>query len=255
MSASPTRARVAGYERRLRSDDDWDAFLAAESGLPGPRGNLELMAVVAVVGDEARFRRYADLSPAAALTNTPGEFLACCGVLGYGRLVAAGGRDDLLAELRTLGSDPRWRVREAVAMALQRVGDADIDRLLGVVSDWSAGTALEQRAAVAAICEPRLLRDASVARSALGVLERITREIPARVDRRDPGFVALRKALGYGWSVAAVAAPETGLPALERLAASSDRDVRWILRENLRKDRLRRLDPAWVTAMVARLGG
>jgi hypothetical protein len=56
-------------------------------------------------------------------------------------------------------TDPRWRVREGVAMALQRLGDVDQLRLRRLTLSW-AGEAdpLVQRAAVAGMCEPRLLR-------------------------------------------------------------------------------------------------
>ena len=50
-----------------------------------------------------------------------------------------------LQTLRTLASDPRWRIREAVAMALQRWGDADMAGLLAAMADWAAGNPLEQR--------------------------------------------------------------------------------------------------------------
>ena len=140
-------------------------------------------------------------------------------------------------------------------MALQVVGDTDIDRLLAVLRRWAGGSTFEQRAVVAGICEPRLLRDPVVAQAAVALLAEITDGVPVLADRRSEGAIALRKALGYGWSVVAVAAPDAGRRALERLAASPDRDVRWIVRENLRKDRLRRLDPAWVAAQVVRVGG
>ena len=42
-------------------------------------------------------------------------------------------------------------------MALQRLGDVDMAQLLAEMRDWAEGTPLEQRAAAAAICEPRLL--------------------------------------------------------------------------------------------------
>ncbi|MFN8620197.1 MAG: hypothetical protein U0869_05560 [Chloroflexota bacterium] len=253
MGTGTTAERIARYRRELDASDDWDAFLCAESGLPGPRGNLELMALVAERGDEVRFRRYAALDSAAAPTNTPGEFLAGCGVLGLGRL-AAGGRDDLLPELRAHARDPRWRVRESVAMALQLVGDASTDRLLAVLRSWAGGDALEQRAVVAAICEPRLLRDPDVAAAAIDLLDGITAGIAGRPDRRSEAVVALRKALGYGWSVVAAALPARGLPALERWAGSPDPDLRWIVRENLGKDRLRRTDAAWVARQRERIG-
>ena len=36
---------------------------------------------------------------------------------------------------------------------------------------------------------------------------------------------------------------------VERVAAGDDRDLAWLARENLRKRRLERLDPAWVARM------
>jgi hypothetical protein len=93
----------------------------------------------------------------------------------------------------------------------------------------------------------------------LGVLEQATDGVtsagPDR--RRSDEFKALRKGLGYCWSVAVAAAPEVGRPAFEALVAhaahSGDRDLRWIARENLRKRRLERLDADWVATLLAQL--
>mgnify|MGYP003381824632 CR=1 FL=1 len=38
----------------------------------------------------------------------------------------AEGDATLLATLQSCASDPRWRIREAVAMALQRLGDVNM---------------------------------------------------------------------------------------------------------------------------------
>lgn len=97
-----------------------------------------------------------------------------------------------------------------------------------------------QRASVAAICEPRLLRDAVSAASAIEICRRCTQhllEIP-REHRASPAARTLRQALGYGWSVAvAVAAdPAPGLLAFRALA-TDDADVAWTVKENLRKKR------------------
>ena len=77
-------------------------------------------------------------------------------------------------------------------------------------------------------------------------------------ERRSEELKALRKGLGYCWSVAVAAAPEVGRPAfealVERAAASGDRDLLWIAHENLRKRRLERVDAGWVAALRARLG-
>ena len=59
--------------------------------------------------------------------------------------------------------------------------------------------------------------------------------------RRDPPVRTLRQAFGYGWSVAVAADPADGLPVFLDLEASSDPDVGWIVRENHKKARLRRV--------------
>ena len=76
---------------------DWEPYLLAHSNLPGPRGNLELAAAVADLGTEAQFRRWAGLGPDVAPENTPGCFLAFCGVVGLGAIMARGaGRGEVL---------------------------------------------------------------------------------------------------------------------------------------------------------------
>lgn len=64
-------------------------------------------------------------------------------------------------------------------------------------------------------------------------------------------MTVLRQALGYCWSVAVAAYPEPGRAAFSHWLASTDRDVRWILRENLKKNRLVRLDPTWAADALA----
>lgn len=241
-------SRSNEYRRRLQALQDWDAYLLAESGLPGPRGNLELAQAVADEGDRARFERYVTYGPDRAPVNSPYEFLAFCGVVGFGRLLAEGDRELLIA-LRAHAEDPRWRVREAVAMALQRLGDVDMGCLIEAMSEWATGTPLEQRAAAAALCEPRLLKQPEHAHAVLQILNAITTTVEGASDRRSEAFLALRKGLGYCWSVAVVALPEEGKALMEKWLASEDKDVRWIMRENLKKARLERMDDEWVGKM------
>ena len=246
-------SKVEEYKEALRELEDWDSFLLEESGLPGPRGNIELGRAVAEEGDEELFRRYLEYDEGRAPTNSPTEFLAFCGVLGLGRLLAEG-RGDLLPLLRTCASDGRWRVREAVAMALQRWGLADMRALLHEMEAWSGGNLLERRAAASALCEPALLSDRSHAREVLRLLDGMTASIAEIQDRRNDEFTALRKGLGYCWSVTVVALPEEGKRLMEKWFSNDDRDVLWIMKENLRKKRLERMDPEWVRKWQAQLG-
>src|SRR5512136_825636 len=107
------------YRQTLRTLRNWDQFLLKESGLPGPRANLELVQAVADEGTLDLFQRYLAYTPDRASANSPEVFLTVCGVVGLGRMLA-GGDVDQLAALLACANDPRWRVREAVAMGLQR---------------------------------------------------------------------------------------------------------------------------------------
>jgi hypothetical protein len=232
---------------------EWEPFLVAESGLPGPRGNLELVQAVAALGNRAMFEQLLAWGPDEAPTNTPGEFLAVCGVVGMGRLLAQG-KTDVLAEIRRAANDPRWRVREGAAMALQRLGHANIRCLMGCVGDWRHGTLLEQRALAAGICEPALLHDHAVAEWTLQLLDETTAGIAEIQNRRCDDFKTLRKGLAYCWSVAVVALPEVGKPLMEKWMLGDDRDVVWVMKQNLRKNRLVRMDLEWVSLWRTRLG-
>jgi hypothetical protein len=229
-------AKVDDLRSELRhlAGSRWPAYLTENSGLPGPRGNLELIEAVADVGDRAMFDR---------LIASGDEYLTACGVVGLGKILAS---DDATTEsrLRRHARDPRWRVREAVAMALQRVGDDDLHRMLEIVVDWVEDSdPLVQRAAVAAVCEPRLIVRPAAAAVAIRTCQRATDLLRARPaeERVLPGVRTLRQGLGYGWSVAVAADPEPGLAAFTAMRKISDADVSWIVRQNLRKKRLQRL--------------
>jgi hypothetical protein len=242
------------YRTQLRALDDWDSYLLRESGLPGPRGNIELAQVVADEGDLQCFQRYIAYTADKAPTNSPYEFLAFCGIVGLGRLLAKGD-SSLLKFLRQYASDPRWRIREAVAMALQRLGDRNMGQLTVAMQDWSQGMPLEQRAAAAALCEPRLLGQAEHARKVLRILDRITTSLERIENRRNEDFLALRKGLGYCWSVAVVALPDEGKALMEKWLAKPDKDIQWIMKQNLKKARLARMDADWVKKWLGRISG
>jgi hypothetical protein len=232
---------------------DWESYLIQESGLPGPRGNLELAQVVADLGDLAFFSRCLVYGPDIAPTNDPREFVAFCGVVGLGRLIA-GGERSLLTRLRPFAGDPRWRLREATAMALQRIGQQDIDFLLEIADDWSTGSWLEKRAAIAALAEPALLANPAVIHRALDLFDRVTIALQNAQNRKDQQLKVLRQGLGYGWSVVVAALPEEGTRRMERWLLSEDPDIRWVMRENLRKNRLAKAAPGWTSDWRAKIG-
>ncbi len=233
------------YVNALINCADITAYLRQHSNLPGPRGNLELAEAVFLTGERELFLRLLASDSPAVSENTPEVFVVFCGIIGLGKLLAGGDRTQQ-DTLRRYANDSRWRIREAVAIGLQKYGLVNLPGLLELSSVWSKGTYLEQRAVVAGLCEPALLRDEAVARQVLARLDTITAGVSQAENRKSEGLRILRQALGYGWSVAAVANIQAAVPLMERWLASSDPDVRWIMRENLKKKRLERAAPEWV---------
>ena len=233
------------YRQTLASLPDWEAYLLQESGLPGPRGNLELAQVVADEGERAQFEHFLTYTPQVAPTNDPHEFLAFCGVVGLGRLLAEGD-ESILDQLRPFANDPRWRLREGVAMALQRLGKQDMHRLLDAMQTWSAGNWLEKRAAAAALAEPVLLHNEKETLEVLQILDRITKSMENFGDAKNEKFKILQQGMSYCWSVVVAAAPEQGKQLMEKWLACPDRVIQRIMQENLKKNRLMRMDPVWV---------
>lgn len=212
------------------------AYLRANSGLPGPRSNLELLYATAEL---------LPLTHAARLRAEAEEYLRCCGVISLGRefFDPSASTDAVVDQLTSFAADDSWRVRESVAMAAQRIGDHDFDALTGLVREWLVRPRpYVARAAVAAICEPRLIRlpqAAAVALDACAVATTYLLSLPVDV-RKGAEARTLRQALGYCWSVAVAADPPAGLPVFAALDGT-DVDLAWIVKTNRSKARLARL--------------
>ena len=246
-------SKIEDYRNRLRNLQSWDSFLLAESNLPGPRANLELAYAFAAEADEAKCLRYSALDVRKAPGNTKREFLAFCGVLGLSSLLARGHKEHV-PKIQEHASDPRWRIREAVVHGLQHYGRSNMGGLLEEMESWSTESLLERRAAVAALCEPSLLRDQKDAQRVLDILDAVTSSVLGEEDRKSDQFKTLRKTLGYCWSVVAVVLTEATLERMGNWIATQDKDVLWIMKQNLKKQRLIRLVPHWVQAQLEGLG-
>lgn len=245
MSAPPAPDLAALWHDALDGrPGDLEAALAAGSRLPGPRANLELAGRLADLAASLPDRATALALLSAWLASPPRlsadvpagqvEFLAASAAL------AAGAVGDS-ALLTFAARDGRWRVRELAATGAQRMLAASWSDGMALVRSWlNSHSPLLVRGAVAAVAEPPLLRDHAHAVEACAVVgdavDLLLIEPPAR--RRDDDVRVLRQALGYAVSVVAAAAPDEGVPLLERLATAEDADARWIAKQNLGKARL-----------------
>lgn len=241
-------SKIEFYKSELLKVKDWDYYILLNSNLPSRRANIELMRAVVELGQESQFVEWLKYDEKIAPTNTQEEFLAFCGTVGLGQLIILG-KDFYFQTLRELASDGRWRIREAVAFALQDIGKKEFGLLIYKIEKWKSDNLFVRRAVVAGLCEPGLLKQEEISQISLIILYQITAEIQEITNRREESYRVLRKCLAYAWSVAIESNPKLGMRFFEQLAAKRNYDIQWILRENLKKKRLKKMDIDWVNKM------
>lgn len=133
-------------------------YLIKNSGLLGPRANLELLYSFSKNATENEvaecFSFYKD-----DLHNSPEEFVVMCGIVGY----CIRNKDNIqqtLTTIRKYASHSSWRIRESVAIGIQEIAETNtnMSEILNCLKNWMNGNDLEKRAVVAALCEPKLLK-------------------------------------------------------------------------------------------------
>ncbi len=223
--------------------------LLKNSGLPGPRGNLTLLYSFAHSAAENEVNEclsfYND-----NLENSPEEFAAVCGIVGY-CILKRNNLEVAIKKIRGYASHKSWRIREAVAIGIQEIADKNMDNIIDNLEKWLDGNDLEKRAVAAALCEPKLLKEKSVIVRVLKILTRLTLEFGKDEAKISGDLNSLRKTLGYGWSVAITSLPEEGKAAFEEIAENKNKHIKWIVKENLKKNRLQVMDKKWVDKMLA----
>jgi hypothetical protein len=223
--------------------------LQTNSRLPGPRANLELLHQFVAECDQNQ----ADLCLATLQqpipADNPAEFVAMCGVAASGKLLAQG-QASYFSVIQIAARHASWRVREAAAMALQYVGQQSRAQLLGLVESWDSPTLLDKRCIAAALCEPALLTEKEFASRTLSLLDDYIVEFESERNTKSEDYKTLKKGLGYCLSVAVAANPSEGKERFEGWTRSPSNEVRWVLNENLKHSRLRRMDADWVDQQI-----
>jgi hypothetical protein len=82
------------------------------------------------------------------------------------------------------------------------------------------------------------LKDKQTAKSAFELHKKIFAKIVAAQERKSAEFKTLKQGLGYSLSVVTCAIPREGFEYMCQLADMQDADVLWIVKENLKKNRL-----------------
>ena len=279
------------FDHFLRSGDRSTLvdYLLLRSNLPGPRGNLELVhrfADTVTANGLERGEQVLELcvtfingTPPAASVGNPMEFIPVCGLVGLGGLgsVRIGAKypyyHKAIDRLKGSARDPRWRVREGVAMGLQRIIAARPKPALRSLSGWvAAGDWSEMRAVAAGVAEPPLLKDPVVAQESLRLHRNIMDHVLYALTQPSNGsgsrstgseaFQKLTQCLEYSLSVVVAAQPEDGFAYLDELASSLPPNggkysagaiLHRLLKENLKKNRLKRYFPEHVENVMTYL--
>lgn len=223
--------------------------LALASGLPGPRMNIA--AAVAFANECAARGKAADkvIDKLASLDAelAPGasemEFLPVCGVIACGVRAAKTNdrklRAKTLAFLHDMSEDLRFRVREAAAAALARIGGSDPDGTVREVASWMDGY-FQAAAVLRALGEPGWL---DAIHDGESVIERIdeafilARDAP-RSAVRWPGWKALHEELSR---VVGPIAARFGVPVFDKMVEWSKvemPELREAIEKNLRDGKL-----------------
>ncbi|MFX0115326.1 MAG: hypothetical protein ACFFB3_12325 [Candidatus Hodarchaeota archaeon] len=242
-------------------------YLLSNSNLPGRRANLELAnAFAETVAEQSSFQESEDLwqfchlltkiSIEEAPVNDPKEFLPFCGTCGLGAIGATHPElfSRTLDHLRSLATDKRWRMREAVRIGLMRLFATDLSVLQAELERWVEEENWSVLRAVATSTGEQCLEmGEEFALWALEIHKRILNKIIASSERSSEEFKALRKGLAYTLSVVVHSTPIEGFDYLHQLAEKQDRDITWIVRQNLSKKRLTKNHPKEVKALEKKL--
>jgi hypothetical protein len=210
------------------------SFLEKESRLRGPAANLSLV---------KQFATDATAEQAQSCLNAQSAFVSACGV-------AASGNPETF---KKAASSESWQVREGAVVGLQKLGRENLNSLYAVFDSWENANLFEKRCIAATLCDPALIKTVEMADKILAILSEYMQLIELEKNVKNDSYRAFRKAMGYCISVIIAASPEKGKEFFESWMQSPNSEIRWILSENLKHDRLRKVDSRWVDAQIEAL--
>jgi len=217
--------------------------LEKESKLPGPAANLSLLRQFLKEATEEQIALCLNVMDKKPAPDSPATFVAMCGV-------AASANPDIL---RKAANSDNKRIRESAVLGFQNLGLKDLDKLYSTFESWENANLLEKRCIAATLCEGALIKTQEMAEKILGVLSEYMELIELEKNVKSEEYKVLKKAMGYCISEAVAASPEKGKEFFEEWMRSPSSEIRWVLSENLKHDRLRKMDSEWVDAQIEAL--
>ena len=266
MANSKKEIYLDEFKKYTLVEKELENYLLENSNLPGKRGNLELafsfrdyIEKIYLPAKEAAFNnclRLVNENPARKAKIGNEEFLPFCGIVGLGRIakIDFNRRNEILLLLRKNAQDDRWRIREAVAMAIQEIVAVDSSQTLEQLNKWLEDeNYFVYRAVAAGLAEPYLMKDPQIAQAAFLIHKSIIEKVGNEKDIKTPEYKALVKGLCYTLSVIILGNKEQGFDYLDHLITINNPIIRKIVRENLKKNRLKRLNESAVLQLWKKL--
>ena len=232
----------------LSDKDKLEKFIIKNSNLPGPRGNLELAFALADIYEnfDVLFE-WTKIREDQADVNNPKSFLAFCSVVCLGNIYTKKKNEKVIAILKKLANDGRWRMKEAVAFGFQLIGAHDFGELKKIFSDWIIeSNNLEKRAILVSLAHPPLLNNANI-EFCFKMADTVLKEMD-----RENDFEVLRKGLEFTISVFVAANPKMGFSFIKRWIGK-DKVIDKIMKENLKKNRLLKKNPEEVMSLLSKI--
>ena len=234
-----------------QSSDEIEQLLLFNSNLPGSRANLELAYAFAdhFSNDLNTYswdllQRFLNVELDSDPHNSPAEFLPVCALVALGSYYIKAEspiQEQIVSLLWEFANNSNWRLREAVAMAFQRIEEQDFGLISSLFNERiKDASLLEMRAIIAALAHPPILKHEPNAVFCLEASEIVLNKVVSLdvSERKTEEFRVLRKGLEYAVSVFVASLPAEGFAFLTKWAKANDADIKKILRSNLGKSRL-----------------
>lgn len=232
----------------IKDKEKLEKFILLNSNLPGPRANLELAFAFAEVYDDFdTLQDWISITEDQADVNNPRSFLAFCSVVCLGKCYTKMKNEKIISLLKNSANDGRWRIREAVAFGFQRIGENNFDEMKRIFSNWIKNSNnLEKRAILVSLAHPPILNE-STTEFCFDSTDSILKQMDTKND-----FEVLKKGLDFTISVFVAANPKRGFSFIEKWIGQ-DKIIDKIMKENLKKNRLIKMNPDRVRNLSKRI--
>ena len=255
MELSKRERQLFDLRKYSLDDKTVENYLLDNSNLPGKRGNIELGFSFAdyieenYTNDKLKFFKYCLtlISENNEEKKDSGneEFLPFCAIIALGRIgkIDIKKENEVIELLKVYARDGRWRIRESVAMAIQELMDVNPEETIEKLKKWlNEENYLIYRALLAGLAEPRLMKNKNIAKASLAIHKAIIEKVEREKEIKDKDYKVLIKGLCYTLSVVITGIEDEGFDYLEELIKKDNPIIKKILQENLKKNRLKRLD-------------